>query len=549
MSKLSDEFGLVVQSFCESVDSPRALAVWLCYKYDQRALVELPPPLQTPDVNRFALDYAATELLSKARFLRTGVDLDNVALTKWKSCESKNRATNQDLREARLRPIDGRVQTLIFKASRKIANLLGPLDVTQVLGGCKWGPGASLDVSRREADPGTKMSKLPISVTRDAAPYLARRISGDPHWFMALTGLMPEGPFSIVPRACFEYARGNAMVLVEKNAKTKRVISKEPTGNSFLQFGPHEYIRERLRRRGIRLDDQSINQRAAAMAYAKGWATLDLSAASDTISRELVYDLLPLEWALFLDRLRSPETRLPDGTWVRLEKFASMGNAFTFELETLIFWAICSSVETFQEGDELCVYGDDIVIEGTAAAEAVWALHAVGFTVNSEKSHLSGPFHESCGEHYYYGVNVTPAYQKEAPRGAPHEVIRLHNRIVRLRNRLLAEGLTPPTFKPALRRITQWYPPKWPFPRIPEGCDEDGGFLRSSTEIPFCPSNGYRCVVLDYVPSKRRTHDAGLLAYKIRRPQFRTAYGTSEWPDVGRWRTRVRYLPVHAVKH
>jgi hypothetical protein len=353
--------------------------------------------------------------------------------------------------------------------------------------------------------------------------------------------MFPEGAFTLLPHA-FKIVRGSRFLTVPKSAKTDRCIAAEPTGNGFLQQGVHSYMRRRLKRFGIDLDDQSINQQKAQDAFFCELSTLDLSAASDTIARELVYHLLPLDWALFLDSLRSPET-LVKGEWIRTEKFASMGNAFCFELETLIFWALASSVDTVSGSvDGVTVYGDDIIVERKNFESTVEILETCGFTINKKKSFKDGNFFESCGKHFHCGREVTPIYQKEVVRH-PSELIRCHNRIFRLAVRLALDDDEFVTFKGALKACTSSYPLR-PFPRIPRGVQEDGGFLRPLSDFSLDKNHGFRCHVLDYKPGYILAREDAMLAYKLRRPVNQNPDKNGYCVNVakGSWRTKVRWV-------
>lgn len=540
----SDVMEPVVRALCEEVGTPRALSVWLCFKHNHAALLELPPAdIATNDPKAFALEYFITEYLSKYKGLKPGINRRKVALEKWRLSEVQCKETNARFSEARLRPFTGRVERTLFKARRKIASLLGQLHMPLVLDSCKWGPGATFDVKRTDASPDKKISEA-ISVTVEALPYFRAVLEADPHWMHVLGGgeQPPTGRYSVTS-SCFKLVRGSRFLTVAKNAKTDRCIAAEPTGNSFLQQGVHMYMRRRLKRFGVDLDDQSKNQRLARDAYSRGYSTLDLSAASDSIARELVFHLLPLDWALFLDALRSPETRV-DGEWIRTEKFASMGNAFCFELETIIFWALACSVDEVESSDQVSVYGDDIIVPRAAYDSVVEILTVCGFTVNAKKSFKDGNFFESCGKHFHRGVEVTPVYQKELVQH-PSEWIRAHNRLLRLVNRWAEEGLDTPSFRSARGKLRDAYPLR-PFPRVPYGVTEDGGFLRPLREFTRDPSNGYRCHVLDYVPQYTEARENAVYAYKLRRfanlnvKHDGSAANTTE----GKWRTKVRWVPV-----
>lgn len=138
---------------------------------------------------------------------------------------------------------------------------------------------------------------------------------------------------------------GNKVTTVPKNSKTDRVIAIEPLMNMYVQKGIGGAIRHSLRSVGINLNDQTSNQRLAREGSLQGkLATVDLSSASDSVSLLLVEELLPPDWVAAIKLCRSPCGVLPDGSVINYQKVSSMGNGFTFELESLIFWAACSSV-------------------------------------------------------------------------------------------------------------------------------------------------------------------------------------------------------------
>jgi hypothetical protein len=168
------------------------------------------------------------------------------------------------------------------------------------------------------------------------------------------------------PRQPVKLVKGNSIITVPKNYKTDRTIAKEPCMNIYIQKGIGRCIRKRLKRVGIDLDDQKRNQEGARIGSLDGsLATIDLSMASDTVALELVSFLLPNDWWWALEQCRSPVGVLPSGELVAYQKISSMGNGFTFELESLLFWAICQQVACSNINETDCrilVYGDDIVV-------------------------------------------------------------------------------------------------------------------------------------------------------------------------------------------
>jgi hypothetical protein len=113
-----------------------------------------------------------------------------------------------------------------------------------------------------------------------------------------------------------------------------------------------------------------------------------------------------------------------------------MGNGFTFELETVIFISVIAAVmqETGVEpllGENLYVFGDDIIFPTECASDVNAALKFLGMTVNETKSFVSGNFRESCGGDYFSGMDVRPFFLKELP-SEPQDFIAIANGIRRL---------------------------------------------------------------------------------------------------------------------
>lgn len=423
-------FGEVFFALCKSVNTPKSLALWLAYKHKSTDVFNMPPRASDYDsAHSFSVDYLCHSYVSKFDVEWPGIDRKEVALRGFTSAETLCSETNRRLRMVRLRGSSPRVEQIIFSAQRKISNLLGVFDLASVLEQCRWGSGATATLPRRRARPDLKQCSSPFSVTLSCLPLFKMLVECDPLWLRAIVGCDVCGPCSLLP-CNFSVVDYNTVTTVPKSAKTERTIAKEPTSNGYLQQGVGRYIRSRLKRVGINLDDQTVNQSLASTACDKRFATIDLKAASDSISLELVQLLLPPEWYDYLLRLRSPKGKLPDGSVITYEKFSSMGNAFTFELESLLFWAIVSSV-CGEPDCQVSVYGDDIICPQGFAAEVIEVLNLFGFETNLDKSFVDGRFFESCGKHYFDGIDVTPVYQKESPLRSEFARISAHNRLTR----------------------------------------------------------------------------------------------------------------------
>lgn len=210
--------------------------------------------------------------------------------------------------------------------------------------------------------------------------------------------------------------------LVPKNFKTHRTIACEPGGNIPFQLAFDGHVKNMLRRKTpCDLSCQSKNQELAKQGSIDGsFATLDLSAASDTVAYSAVEFLFPSDWFQYLTDVRTSFGRL-DGKLIKFAKFSSMGNGSTFPIETLIFAAACHATGC----KDYVVYGDDIVVPTECYAPVCKILQFLGFSVNHEKSFSSGPFRESCGEDYFEGTLITPFYLRCWPKsrnGVSHNI-------------------------------------------------------------------------------------------------------------------------------
>lgn len=398
----------------------------------------------------------ALAFFSKLEFLDIGIDKERAALDTFLEAESRCKLTNEAFRawgkgEFQFHPDVDRV---LSDATRFISQVLGPVPPLSRLQ-LRFGPGATTLTKKREASPRNKFRKG-LACSDELLPLLHEVLGELAAWtdhlpfeeeeptMEALPPLVVCGDtcvfreidfMSIVLDAGAQSAevlcRGSLPVQLMdeelsfalKNAKTHRTVSKPPPLNSLVQNGYGDYMSARLKRFGLDLKDQSLNQRLAREGSLTGaLATLDLRSASDTIAIELVYHLLPVDWANALSACRCKYVTFR-GERKRLEKFSSMGNGYTFPLESLIFWALAKA--SCDAGDSVNVYGDDIVLPSSKFGFLTEVLTSCGFVVNTQKSFHDGPFRESCGADWYRGFNIRPFYAKHVVSG--ESLFCLHN--------------------------------------------------------------------------------------------------------------------------
>lgn len=386
----------------------------------------------------FEFDYGAEEylplhlfharqsvgLFKKFEPLRiAGVSKAEAALSKFVQAEARCRNTNARFRDLWKTSPNFWVEPVgraLLRARRKISKILGPVPTLDRLD-FRYGPGATTSIQKSGANPRVKLG-APLTCSKEfaAAPAsllrevpllldlhcssrqyasqleeLRQLLLAEDRWFVEL---------HVVP---------GKLQFVPKNALTYRSIIIEPTLNGLFQQGVGRWFKKRLLKYGVDLKDQTRNQRMALLgSVTNHLATFDFSSASDLISKELVAWFLPEDWFELLSVLRTGSYTFSGSEPQTLEKFSSMGNSFTFELESVIFYALTEAVchVLHLPTDEITVFGDDVVAPSSAQSLLMEVFDFCGFEVNSKKSFWSGPFRESCGKDYYKGFDIRPVH-------------------------------------------------------------------------------------------------------------------------------------------
>jgi hypothetical protein len=360
------------------------------------------------------------------------------AIEKWLSIEVKNEETNERIitthEDYQILP---HVPFKVFVewCRRFVVEIIGEIPPESSLVGAFSG-GASTSRKRTKSHPAQKYAGK-AHVTPRCLPWWESAKTLMPGWTTVenpyfgpfkpvqdwvIDGVYSpakHGPFNWVPRRIttdtfplvIEEVKGNVLFTVPKKSDIDRVACKEPDINMFIQKGVGSFLRRRLRRFGIDLNDQSRNRGLARIGSVTGeLATLDLSSASDSVTTELVNLLLPTFWFTLLDASRCHVTII-DGDEHQNHMFSSMGNGFTFELESLLFFVLCKAVAYFTgTRGVVSIYGDDIICPTEMCHDVSSVLKYFGFSLNQDKSFFNGPFRESCGGHFYNGFDITPFY-------------------------------------------------------------------------------------------------------------------------------------------
>jgi len=236
---------------------------------------------------------------------------------------------------------------------------------------------------------------------------------------------------------------------VPKTVKSMRSICMEPIGRMYLQKEVERWLKRSMDHgvisQFVTLSDQELNRYYAYHgSYSGSCDTIDLSAASDRVHVDLVRRVFPKKILFYLLGTRTDKVNTPSGQ-ISLKKFAPMGSALCFPVQTILFTSIvlygymkhnaqCSDDERNSKLDYLVhhvrsfargmhddpsqilyeylaprIYGDDIICDYRITNNVLFLLAQCGLKVNVSKSFIGNSlFRESCGIFAYNGEDVTP---------------------------------------------------------------------------------------------------------------------------------------------
>lgn len=305
-----------------------------------------------------------------------------------------------------------------------LSQVLGPCLTDELHLMCKHGSGSTVGASFEDTSVDKKFT-YPISCTQRVSKLFDVHTRYNPRLERSL--MLHNRDLAYGERYdIIEASRGTT---VDKTSDKRRMIAIEPTLNMYFQQGLMLMMYARLKSEG--LDLASLPQRHRDLAR-KGsidssYGTIDFSSASDSVAYELIRNFFPPDWFAMLDLVRTPSMEI-EGEILPLEMFSTMGNATTFPLETLVFWAVACSCHHLIRGElgglisqktrRACsVFGDDCIVPTESCELFIEVIKLFGFRVNEDKTFIDPgvPFRESCGGDYYRGIDVRP-YAFKAPR-------------------------------------------------------------------------------------------------------------------------------------
>jgi len=276
-----------------------------------------------------------------------------------------------------------------------------------------------------------------------------------------------------------KFVHGNRFTSVLKNNLKDRPVCIEPFANILTQRRIGNGFRKSLKDFGIDLNITAEKHRL--MISSPKWATIDLKNASDSILTRLCEYLLPRRVFNLVKQARSEMTLGLDDNFYFINKISSMGNGFTFELMSLILFAL-----SYTYDKEASVFGDDIIIHNEYAQDLIANLEQAGFIVNRDKTHVNDVYRESCGAHFLDCHGYVESYDFRFPNNIG-EVITVVNKLQRL-------ARIYPSFEELLERVYRATPATLYANRasLPDACwrrsQDPFGAKQLDTWIQPCPT-------------------------------------------------------------
>jgi hypothetical protein len=355
----------------------------------------------------------------------------------------------------------------------------------------RFGPGSSIGL---EGKPSSYYFKVGDSPQAATSPFII-------DWYARSTAWHPLCEAAELARKarCGEAVvvkHGN-LTFVPKSFLSRRIVVTEPSLNTYFQLGLGS-VMERVLDRSFGIDfsvQPGLNSELARIgSLTDEYSTMDLKQCSDYISCQVIEFMFPRSLVNWLMKLRTPTVKTPIGSDIDLAMISTMGNGFTFPLQTLLLTSLVLGVyETLgiepgpRHSKRWGVFGDDIVVAKEAYNLLSAVLTELGLVVGHDKSFDTGPFRESCGADFFLGTNVRGVYLKRYL--SDQDLFSAFNRLSLWSAEhgiLLRETLS--TIVAVIRDPT-WIPPDE---------SENGGFITPFPLIPQEPSGSWEYSV--YIP-------------------------------------------------
>jgi len=297
-----------------------------------------------------------------------------------------------------------RSNLVVQRAREIISGIIGEFDYHEFFSMCKFGKKAAKGLKLKESYLDVRVDRL--NGSKEQIEWFKAALCDDIHLHRAVRRGLKKA----------QIVASLDVNAVPKAFDKKRIILPDSTIGGFLSTGLGRLLRKLLEvSTHIKLAKAQNKHRhlAKASSVSGANATLDMKRASDSFVWEHITMLLPESWWPVLEVVRTPlaKVKFPDGheESIELGSYMLMGSGHTFPLQSILFYAISKAVlELLGSRARVWVYGDDIILPSKFASYVIDLFDDLGFTINTNKSFVDGPFRESCGGDYHRGIDVRP---------------------------------------------------------------------------------------------------------------------------------------------
>jgi hypothetical protein len=356
------------------------------------------------EVGRFKRTKQMEALLKKYRFSTDAFTDEEL------SDRTLNKFMDEQLRLHRPMPLRTSGHKVLQRARLIARRILGEYPGDEVIENVQFGRKSSIGCPLSLAYLDIKLTKCEAFTGTSATTdfFMSQVLPGD----KVLQRILKGHDFSSLKNQ-LNYQHLN-LVEVPKTWKTYRLITPLTLLGLFFSYGIGRVVTARLKDAGLNIGKLQERHRSLVEEFSRTLrhATADLSAASDSITSELLNRILPRAWYVALRK-----------TFVRSliagdKRFSSvsvlpMGNGATFPVETLVFYCIIKAVGDLTKTKGIySVYGDDLIYPTRIHKTICGIFPQIHLKLNLDKTFVSFPFRESCGSDYYRGQDVRPYFLK-----------------------------------------------------------------------------------------------------------------------------------------
>lgn len=364
------------------------------------------------DIYRFKWNYQLANLFKKYRFQEDLYD-DDELLHRTHKAHFETEMFLASLGTPRY------TSKLVLQRAREIAKrILGRYDPDWTFEASRFGKKSSIGCPLSLAYIDKKLSDVGAFTgsTQCSKWFVEEYLPGDPLLTRIVSPLLKS-------KACDLEHDSLNLVEVPKSWKILRGITPLTLLALFYSYGVGDQVEDRLREVGLDIRRLQGKHRKLVKRFSRrrnddtiggSHATVDLQAASQSLTSVLLNQVLPREWYNACKKTFCRQLIVGDAE-TYTSSVLPMGNGLTFPVETLVFYCLTKAIGELTHTEGIySVYGDDLIYPSKLHPYVARIFPDIGLRINADKSFVRAPFRESCGSDFYRGADVRPFFLPDA---------------------------------------------------------------------------------------------------------------------------------------